>query len=386
MDAPLMAKRDYYEILGVSRDASRDSIARAYRKKALKYHPDSNPDDETAIARFKEAAEAYEVLGDANKRSRYDQLGHVGIDGGGMQFGSVNDIFEAFGDILGGGLFGNIFGGRRTRRRQRRGADVICETSLTLDEAARGVTRTVSFHRNNVCQGCEGSGSEPGSERSECRRCGGEGQVVQSAGILRVQTTCPSCRGVGSVITDPCSDCSGDGYVPGEVSVDVKIPPGVDDGNRVRIAQQGEPSLDGGPHGDCYCVLHVEQHEFFHREGDHLVVEMPITYSQAVLGAMLDVPTLDGLHSLEIPAGTPVSTVFRIAGFGMPNPHSGQKGDLLVQTYIEVPRETNDRQEQLLRELAELEDVHVTPERKGFLEKIKEFFGSQDNINDEQED
>ncbi|MEE2685156.1 MAG: molecular chaperone DnaJ [Planctomycetota bacterium] len=381
-----MAKRDYYEILGIPQDATQDNIAKAYRKKALKFHPDSNPDDENAISRFKEAAEAYEVLGDANKRARYDQYGHAGLDGNGMQFGSVNDIFEAFGDILGGGLFGNIFGGRRASRRQRRGADLMCETSLTLEEAARGITKTVSFHRNSICQTCEGSGSEPGSERSECRRCGGAGQVVQSAGILRVQTTCSACQGAGSVITDPCSDCSGDGVVPGEVTLDVEIPPGVDDGNRVRIAQQGEPSLDGGRQGDCYCVLHVQQHDIFHREGDHLVVEMPIIYSQAVLGATVEVPTLDGLRPLEIPAGTPVGTVFRIAGFGMPNPRGSQKGDLLVQTYIEVPKKTSERQGDLLRELADLEDAHVTPERKGFLEKIKDYFSGQDSTDDEQED
>ena len=200
-----------------------------------------------------------------------------------------------------------------------------------------------------------------------------------------MQTTCPACQGVGTVITDPCAGCSGHGYVPGEVTVEVRIPPGVDDGNRVRIAEQGEPSPDGGPRGDCYCLLHVEQHEIFHRDGDHLVVEIPITYSQAVLGAHIDVPTLEGLQSLEIPAGTPLGKVFRIVGAGMPNPRSGNKGDLRVQTYIEVPGKTNSRQEELLRELAELEQVDVTPERKGFLEKVKNYFGGQESEDDDQE-
>jgi len=380
-----MAERDYYEVLGVANDASQDDIDSAYRKKALKYHPDSNPDDDDAITRFKEAAEAYEILGDKEKRSRFDQFGRAGLDGGGVQFGSVNDIFEAFGDIFGGGLFGNLFAGRRRRPRQRRGADVGCETVLTLEEAASGVTQTVSIHRSEICQSCEGSGSSPGSQRSECRRCGGQGQVVQSAGILRVQTTCSSCQGVGSVITDPCDSCSGNGHVPGQVSVDIKIPPGVDNGNRVRISGQGEPSLDGGSRGDCYCLIHVEEHELFKRDGDFLVLEMPITYSQSVLGSTIDVPTLEGLQPLVIPAGTPLGKVFRISGYGMPNPHHGKKGELLVQTYIEVPTRTSPKHEELLRELAEMEDVHVTPERRGFLEKIKDYFASREMMNEDEE-
>jgi len=381
-----MADRDYYEVLGVANDASQDDIDSAYRKKALKYHPDSNPDDEDAIARFKEAAEAYEILGDKEKRSRFDQFGRAGLDGGGVQFGSVNDIFEAFGDIFGGGLFGSLFAGRRRRPRQRRGADVGCETVLTLEEAASGVTQTVSIHRSEICQSCEGSGSSPGSQRSECRRCGGQGQVVQSAGILRVQTTCSSCQGVGSVITDPCDSCSGNGHVPGQVSVDVKIPPGVDNGNRVRIAGQGEPSLDGGSRGDCYCLIYVEEHELFKRDGDFLILEMPITYSQSVLGSTIEVPTLEGLQPLVIPAGTPLGKVFRISGYGMPNPHNGKKGELLVQTYIEVPTRTSPRHEELLRELAEMEDVHVTPERRGFLEKIKDYFARHEMTNEDEEE
>ena len=386
-----MADRDYYEVLGVANDASQDDIDSAYRKKALKYHPDSNPDDEDAIARFKEAAEAYEILGDKEKRSRFDQFGRAGLDGGGVQFGSVNDIFEAFGDIFGGGLFGSLFAGRRRRPRQRRGADVGCETVLTLEEAASGVTQTVSIHRSEICQSCEGSGSSPGSQRSECRRCGGQGvEVIQFAGILggmhRGQTTCSFCQGVGSVITDPCDSCSGNGHVPGQVSVDIKIPPGVDNGNRVRIAGQGEPSLDGGSRGDCYCLIHVEEHELFKRDGDFLVLEMPITYSQSVLGSTIEVPTLEGLQPLVIPAGTPLGKVFRISGYGMPNPHNGKKGELLVQTYIEVPTSTSPRHEELLRELAEMEDVHVTPERRGFLEKIKDYFARHEMTNEDEEE
>ena len=374
-----MAKRDYYDVLGVDRAASVEAIAKAYRKKALKYHPDSNQDDEDAVGKFKQAAEAYEVLGDADKRARYDQFGHSGMDGSSSQFGSVDDIFEAFGDILGGGIFGSLFsGGRRGRRRQRSGADVLCETSLTLDEAAVGASKSVSFYRSEICERCEGQGNEPGSERQECPRCGGQGKVVQSAGILRVQTRCPACQGAGSVITDPCRDCEGHGYTSGEVTIEVQIPAGVDDGNRVRITGQGEPSPDGGPSGDCYCHVHVEPHPLFQRDGDDLLLQMPITYAQAVLGAELDVPTLDQSQLLKVPSGTQTGEVFEIRGAGVTNPRSGQQGSLLVQMYIEVPSSTTARQQELLRELAELEDVDVTPRRKGFLEKLKSCFGGQD--------
>lgn len=372
--AQMAAKRDFYEVLGVARSASQKEIAAAYRKLAIKYHPDSNPDEEAA-ERFKEAAEAYEILNDADKRARYDQFGHAGLEGfgGGPQFESVEDIFEAFGDIFGGGVFGDIFGGGR-RRRVRRGADIRVDVTLDLEEAARGVTKDVQFSRSQKCEKCGGSGSKPGSQREVCRRCGGHGQVTQSAGILRVQTTCPTCRGAGSIITDPCDACGGAGYVAGRVKRPIAIPPGVDDGTRLRIRGEGEPSPDGGPPGDCYCFIRVREHKLFQRDGRHLILHLPISYTQAALGATIEVPTLEGRNELKIPGGTQSGEVFQLKGLGMPDPHGGRRGDLVVQVLIDVPKKLDNRQEELLRELAELEHANVTPHRKSFLEKIRDYF------------
>lgn len=374
---PAMAsKRDYYDVLGVSRSASEGEIATAYRKLAVRYHPDSNPDDEDATEKFKEAAEAYEVLHDADKRAIYDQYGHAGLESGGAapQFTDVSDIFEAFGDLFG---FGNVFGGGR-RRRQRRGADVRGDVMLDLEEAAQGVSKTVTFKRSKACETCGTSGARPGSSPEPCRRCGGRGQVVQSAGILRVQTTCPSCQGAGQVISDPCPDCRGRGYAREKVELEVAIPAGIDDGMAVRLRGQGEPSPDGGPPGDCHCVVKVRAHRIFQREGDHLILRLPITFSQAALGAKIEVPTLTGPTELDVRRGTESGEVFRLRGRGMPNPHGGVNGDLLVQTYIEVPRKLTARQEQILRELAELEDANVSPHRKSFLEKLAGYFTGEE--------
>lgn len=372
-----MSKRDYYEVLGVERGAGEKEIATAYRKLAIKYHPDSNPDDEDATAKFKEATEAYEILGDAEKRARYDQYGFAGVEGAAQHYNSPEDIFEAFGDILGGGIFGDLFGGggrRGGRRRVRRGEDIRCDVELTLEEAASGVEKTVVFSRSSKCESCEGEGAAPGSTRETCRTCGGRGQVVQSAGILRVQTTCPGCRGSGSIISDPCQDCRGRGYVAGRVEREVGIPPGVDNGTQLRLAGEGEPSPDGGPPGDCYCFVSVRDHSIFERDGRHLILRFPITYSQAALGAKVEVPTLDGPADLEVPRGTQSGEVFRLRARGMPDPRGGPVGDLLVQTYIETPSKLNKRQEELLRELAELDQHEVSPERKSFFESIAEYF------------
>jgi len=373
--AQMAAKRDYYEVLGVQRSASEKEVARAYRQLAIKYHPDSHPGDEAAIGLFKEAAEAYEVLSDPEKRARYDRYGHAGVEGSAGHFADVGDIFEAFGDILGGGFFGDIFaGGRRHGRRVRQGADLKVEVVLDLEEAARGVTQTVAFERSVVCDTCRGSGSKPGSSPQTCRRCGGHGQVVQSAGILRVQTTCPSCRGAGSVISDPCAKCQGHGYVGRRVELEVSIPKGVDSGMRIRLSGEGEPSPDGGPPGDCYCFIQIRPHPLFKREGSNLFLQFPITYTQAALGAEVQIPTIDGPQQLQINAGTQSGEIYRIPRRGMPDPRSGSRGDLLVQTHVEVPRKLDARQEQLLRELAELEHVHVTAERKSFLDKLRAYF------------
>jgi molecular chaperone DnaJ len=371
----MAGKRDYYEILGVARAATPKEIADAYRRLALKYHPDANPGDEKATEKFKEAAEAYEVLGDADKRARYDQFGHAGVEGGAPHFTEVEDIFEAFGDVFSGGLFGDLFGGGRRRgRRARRGADVRVDVTLDLEEAARGAKKTLDFARSSRCEQCSGSGSKPGSRPDTCRRCGGRGQVVQSAGILRVQTACPACQGAGSVITDPCDGCRGHGYVSTRVRVDVAIPAGIDDGMRVRLSGEGEPSPDGGPPGDCYCFVSVRPHRLFERDGRNLILRLPITYTQAALGATVDVPTLDGKEELRIAPGTQPGDVFQLRGRGMPDPRGAARGDLLVQTFIEVPKRLSAKQETLLRELAELERVDVTPHRKNFLSMLRDYF------------
>jgi molecular chaperone DnaJ len=370
--ATMASKRDYYEILGVKREASERDISVAYRKLAVKYHPDSNPGDAEATERFKECAEAYEILSDSEKRARYDQYGHAGTEQFAHHYENAEDIFEAFGDI-----FSEMFGGQRRGggRRVRRGADVRVDVTLTLEEAAKGAVKNVEFPRSKACNTCKGNGSKPGSQRQTCRHCQGRGQIVQSAGILRVQTACPACRGAGSLVTDPCTDCRGRGQVEERSKLDVTIPAGVDNGMRVRLAGYGEPSPDaGGPPGDCYCFVAVKKHKIFEREGNHLILRLPISYSQAALGAEIQVPTLNGPHDLRIPAGTQSGDVFRVRARGMADPRGGPAGDLHVQTYIEVPKKMTAKQEKLLRELAELEKHEVSPHRKSFLERIKEYF------------
>lgn len=370
-----MAKRDYYEVLGVDRDSSDRDISKAYRKLAVKYHPDSNPGDDEASQYFKEAAEAYEVLSDSTKRGRYDRHGHAGVDGA-SHFGSAEDIFAAFGEMFGGGggMFGDVFG--RGGNRTRRGSDVRADVTLSLEEAARGVNKTLRFKRNHACETCDGSGSEPGSQPQHCQQCGGRGQVLQSAGILRVQTTCPVCRGAGQIIVDPCSDCRGQGQVSKQVELDVSIPAGVDDGMRVRLAGEGEASPSGGPSGDCYVFITVRRHKLFHRDGNNLILQMPISYTQAALGAEIQVPTLEGPDKLTIARGTQSGEVFKLAGRGMPNPQGGKTGDLLVQTFIETPKKISPEQEEILRNLAELEQAEVLPERKNFLQRLTEYFAT----------
>ncbi len=369
-----MAKRDYYEVLGVAKNASEREISKAYRKLAVKFHPDSNPGDEEANANFKQAAEAYEVLSDSEKRARYDRFGHAGVEGAGTQFSSAEDIFSAFGEIFGGGggLFGDFFG--RSGGRARRGADIRVDVELTLEEAASGVRRTIDIQRNSTCDTCDGTGSEKGSQPERCQQCAGRGQIVQSAGILSVQTTCPVCRGAGSIIVRPCADCRGSGVVGRNVQLEVSIPGGVDDGMRVRLTGEGEPGPPGGVAGDCYCFIDVKPHRLFHRDGQNLILQMPISYTQAALGAEIVVPTLSTRETLKIPKGTQSGAVFKIAGHGMPNPQGGRTGDLLVQTFIETPKKLSAEQEHLLRQLAELESTQVLPERKNFMDRIKEYF------------
>jgi molecular chaperone DnaJ len=371
-------KTCYYEVLMVERTAGKTEIDRAYRKLAIKFHPDSNKDDEDAIEKFKEATEAYEVLSDPEKRQRYDTHGHAGVDGV-HQFNDVEDIFEAFGDLFGGGgMFGDLFGGRGRggRRRARRGSDIRCNVTLTLEEAARGTQKNISFRRRVRCEACDGSGAEPGSQPVQCGTCGGHGQVIQSAGILRVQTTCPACKGAGQQIQHPCGSCRGSGLQNDKAELTVTIPPGVDDGVRLRVQGEGEASPDGGPVGDCYVFINVRPHELFSRDGSHLILQLPISYPQAALGAEIDVPTLNGPEPLRIDPGTQNGDVFTINGQGVVNPQTGRTGDLLVQVFIEVPKKLSDEQECLLRDLADIEDESVLPHRRSFLDKLRNFFDS----------
>lgn len=375
----MASKRDYYEVLGIARSASDKEIAAAYRKLAIRHHPDKNQGDADAVKLFKEAAEAFEVLSDGDKRSRYDRFGHAGVDGpggGSPHFTDLNDIFEAFGGMFGDGGFGDIFGrgGQRGGRRARKGGDVRCDLTLDLIEAARGVTKVVHFERHEECSDCGGSGARAGSKRENCQYCGGRGQVLQSSGIFRVQTTCPQCQGQGSVVRDPCGGCRGAGYVRAKVEREVTVPAGIDNDTRLRITGEGDPSPEGGARGDCYCFLHVKEHSLFRREGQHLICQVPITFSQAALGATIEVPTIDGREELDVPAGTAPGSMFRLRGRGMPDPQRRGKGDLLVEVQVEVPQNLSPRQEQLLRELAVEEHKNVTAHRKSFFEKLKEYF------------
>ena len=381
----MVTKRDYYEVLQVSRTASDNEISESYRKLALQYHPDRNPGDDDAISKFKEAAEAFEVLHHAEKRACYDRYGHAGLEGAGgsPHFHDIRDIFDSFGDLFGngggaGGIFGDLFGGgaRRGGKRVHRGADVRCQVTLELTEVAVETTRKVGFSRKETCDECKGSGAKPGTQPETCTYCGGTGQVVQSTGIFSVQMACPACRGIGSIIKHPCQQCRGVGLVSKKVTRSVRIPAGMDDQTRLRLPGEGDFSPDGGPPGDCYCYISVKQHPLFHRDGQHLICNVPITYSQASLGATIEVPTIDGCQPLTIQSGTHSGDVFKLRGKGMPDPRRHGRGDLHVQIQIEVPKRISGEHEELLRKLAEIEHVDVTPKRKGFLQKIKEVFST----------
>jgi molecular chaperone DnaJ len=372
-------KHDYYEVLGVDRSASKEKIAEAYRKAALKHHPDRNPGDQEAVAKFKEAAEAFEVLSNDEKRATYDRYGHAGLAGvgaGPREYTDVNDIFSAFSDVFGDSLFGDLFGGGRRRggRRVRKGADVRVDVELDLMEVARGASKTVEFERHQKCSTCGGSGAKPGTRPEVCRYCGGHGQVMQQAGIFSLQTTCPACQGRGSTIREACPTCRGSGFVGQKVTRDVKIPAGVDDQTRLRLHGEGEPSPDGGPPGDVYCFITVKEHPLFQRDAQDLICRIPISYAQAALGTTIDVPTLDGPEPMEIAAGTQSGEIFRRRGRGLPIPRHRGRGDLIVQVYIEVPKKLDAEHQRILRELAELESKQVTPERKSFFAQLKDYF------------
>jgi molecular chaperone DnaJ len=371
----MVDQRDYYEVLEVARQASSAEITAAYRKLAIRFHPDKNPGDSDAANRFKEAARAFEVLSNNDLRSRYDRYGHAGVEGGRRHdFNDISDVFEAFGDLFGGSIFGEAFGGQRRGSRARKGRDVFCQVKLSLLEAARGTTTTVEFDRHETCGECDGSGARKGTKPKPCDYCSGRGQVIQSAGVFRLQTTCPACRGAGSVIRDRCEACGGEGLTAEHVARKVTIPAGVDRDVRVRLAGEGEPGADGGPPGDCYCVIEIEDHPFLVREGRDLHCEVPVSFTQAALGATIEVPTLDGAKPLEITRGTQPGDIVRVRGLGMPEVRGRGIGDLHVHVHVEVPKTLSPRAEELLRELALEEHAEVSPRRKSFFSRLAEYF------------
>jgi molecular chaperone DnaJ len=370
----------------VDKTAGADDVKRAYRRLAIKFHPDKNPGDKDAEAKFKECAEAYEVLSDPDKRARYDQFGHAGLQGSGVHDFSrmnVEDIFGALNldDIL-GDFFGGAFGGRSRRATARgphRGYDLETVVEMTLNDVASGVEKSIEFTRQDNCEDCGGSGSAKGSSPSKCSTCGGSGQVAQAGmgGFFQMVSTCPKCRGTGKVITNPCKKCRGSGKVPKKRLVTIKIPAGVHEGQSVRVAGEGEPGFGGGPRGDLYCYVRLKEHPFLQRDGVNIVAAVPISFTQAALGGIVEVPSLNGMKELKIPPGTQTGDVFRIKGQGLPDIRTRQTGDELVQVIVEIPKKLNKQQEELLREFAKTEDNTVLPKSRGFFEKLKEYFNNK---------
>ncbi len=376
----MTTKRDYYEILGVDRNADENTIKRAYRKLAMKYHPDRNPDNEAAAEKFREVTEAYEVLSDKEKRARYDQYGHAGVDAqmqdfwqhGGFQ---ESHAFRDFGDIF-GDVFGDIFGfGGQSARHGGRGADLRYELEMTLEEAARGREVELTIPKQATCDVCHGSGARPGTNPVLCPTCGGHGQVQMQQGFFAMRRTCPACHGSGRRIESPCAKCGGSGRARVEKKLKVKIPAGVYDGAQVRVPGEGDAPQPGGQPGDLYIVIRLKPHPIFERDGADLHCTMPITFPQAALGAEVDAPTLEGKVKIRIPAGTQGGRVFRLRGYGVPDVrHGGQKGDLYVKVQIAVPKKLSARQKELLRQFAEETGDEVYPERSSFLDKVKRFW------------
>jgi molecular chaperone DnaJ len=373
----MATKRDYYEVLGVVRTAEVEDIKKAYRQLALKNHPDKNPGDPEAEKRFKEGAEAYEVLSDQTKRQRYDRYGHAGLEGAGVHdFRNAEDIMSAFSDIFGGGMFGDLFNQRR--RGPRPGQDLLMKLEIELVEAARGTTKAVEVSRNEICDDCRGSGAKKGTVATTCSYCGGQGQVVQSRGFFQVATTCPACGGEGSRITDPCAKCRGTGRVPTKVQLKVDVPPGVETGMWLQLRNHGEPGDVGAPRGNLRIQIQVKRHPFFERVQNDLHCQVPISFPQAALGAQIDVPTLDGPDLLTVPRGTQSGDVLKLKGRGMPDINGRGRGDELVEVMVETPKHLSPRQEELLRELAEIEHERVSPRRKSFFEKLRDYFTEEE--------
>jgi len=374
-----VSKRDYYEVLGVTKDADENTVKRAYRKLAMKYHPDRNPDDTAAAENFREVTEAYEVLTDENKRSRYDQYGHAGVDEQMQDFwgrGGAQDshAFRDFGDMF-GDVFGDMFGFGGAGGRSGRGADLRFNLTLTLEEAANGREVELKIPKHENCGSCSGSGARPGTNPVPCNTCGGHGQVQMQQGFFAVRRTCPTCHGAGTRIESPCVECGGAGRIKVNKKLKIKVPVGVYDGAQVRVSGEGEAGQQGGPAGDLYVVISLKEHQIFEREGADLYCTMPVTFPQASLGSEVDAPTLDGRIKIKIPAGTEGGRVFRLRGHGVPDVRSGgQKGDLYVRVQIAVPKKMSARQAELLREFANETGDEVYPERSSFLGKVKDFW------------
>ena len=377
-----MAKRDFYEILGVAKNASDDEIKKAYRKLAMKYHPDRNPDSKGAEDKFKEAKEAYEMLSDAQKREAYDRFGHAGVDpnmgggGGGAGFAGAGGFSDAFGDI-----FGDIFGGGAGRSRGGaqvyRGADLRYNLDISLEQAANGFDTTIRVPSWDGCDTCHGSGAKPGTSPTTCGTCGGHGQVRMQQGFFSIQQTCPKCHGTGKVIPDPCNTCSGSGRIKRNKTLEVKIPSGIDDSMRIRSTGNGEPGMNGGPPGDLYVELHIKPHAVFQRDGDDLHCEMPISFAKAAIGGEIEVPTLSGKVSFTVPEGTQTGKTFRLRGKGIKGVRSGFPGDLFCHVLIETPVKLTEKQKDLLREFEALTDAggsKHSPQSKSWMDKVKDFF------------
>ena len=376
-----MQKEDYYNVLGVERNAGQDDIKRAYRKLALKYHPDKNQGDKEAEEKFKIAAEAYEVISDPEKRQRYDHYGHEGLRGGDARgFGNFEDIFDAFGDIFGGGggggggIFEDFFGGGR-RQTEKRGASLRCDIALDFKEIATGIEKTIEITKRDFCEECRGTGARKGTSPVSCPYCKGKGEIHQRQGFFTITTTCPKCQGGGNIIETPCKKCSGHGVYPKKSNIKVQVPAGIDDGSRLRVTGQGESGANGAPPGDLYCDIHIKPHSIFKRQDYDIICEFPITFTQAALGCEIEVPTILGkMRKVRIPAGMQSDEIIPVKGEGFPNVRGYGVGNMLVHVIVETPNKLTPRQEELLREFAESEHKNVTPKAKSFFQKVRKLF------------
>jgi molecular chaperone DnaJ len=375
-----MAKRDFYEILGVAKTATEDDIKKSYRKLAMKYHPDRNPDNKEAEEKFKEVKEAYEMLTNPEKREAYDRYGHAGVDpnsgmGGGFG-GGAGGFGDAFGDIF-GDIFGGGRGGRSSGPQVYRGADLRYNLEISLEQAASGFDTTIRVPSWDKCDTCHGSGAKPGTQPVTCSTCAGHGQVRMQQGFFSIQQTCPKCHGSGKVIPEPCAACGGAGRIKRNKTLEVKIPAGIDNGMRIRSSGNGEPGTNGGPPGDLYVEIHIKPHEVFQREGDDLHCEMPISFSKSALGGEIEVPTLSGKVSFTIPEGTQTGKTFRLKSKGIKGVRSGYAGDLFCHVVVETPVKLTDKQKDLLHEFERLTKeggAKHSPQSKGWMDKVKDFF------------